>query len=241
MLAAVALFTACGREPATAPSVPCPVKFTVEPVWNGAPFNKGTVYMNADDKRVQVQTLKFYLAPVTLLGGAQQAEILRADLFDVVNGGATRILQAPAGRYTGLRFGLGLPHDLNHTDITQIDPNTPLGNNSGMYWTWATMYRFTLFEGRFDNDPQASGPLPFQFAYHTGLDTLYRTRTLPVMLEVTPSDTTEIVLQVDVARFFTNGSDTLDLSQGSSFHGEPGLLELGMRIADLERDAFRLP
>ncbi|HEX2615978.1 MAG TPA: MbnP family protein [Flavobacteriales bacterium] len=247
VLTTLCLLAACKRDPEVPEPTQPPgaalgtVKLTVVPVWNGGPFDKNVVYHNAAGQRVQVQVLKFYLAPLNLLDASGEHQLFEADLFDVVNGSQTRVVKAPISTYSVLRFGVGLPEYLNHGDITLIDPNAPLGNNSGMYWTWATMYRFALFEGRFDTLTGATGPLPYQFAYHTGMDTLYRRDVLPLALEVDSTDTARITLQVDVARFFTNGTDTLDLTEGASFHGEVSNLGLGIRIADLERDAFRLP
>lgn len=240
VLAAACITVTCKRDP-DVPSAPHGyVKLSVVPTWNGAPFDKTVIYHNANDKRVQVSLVKFYLSPFTLTG-SKAAELFDADLFDVTDGPVSRVMEAPIGHYTGTQFGLGLPYDLNHGDITTIDPNAPLGNNSGMYWSWATLYRFCLFEGHFDNDASATGLPPFNFSFHTGMDTLYRTVTLPTQLDVTKDDTTRLQVNVDVARFFTNGSDTLDLAQNAYFHGEVASVRLGIRIADLERDAFRLP
>ncbi|MFN8632968.1 MAG: metallo-mystery pair system four-Cys motif protein [Chloroflexota bacterium] len=45
----------------------------------------------------------------------------------------------PAGTYTGLRFTLGVPFDLNHQDST-IAPS-PL-NLTSLFWTWQAGYKF---------------------------------------------------------------------------------------------------
>lgn len=237
---AAATLSACHKG-SVAPEGMGAVRLIVMPVWDGGPFDKTQVYLNAAQQRVLVQLVKFYLARLELVAGGEGRELFDVDLFNITNGPETRTLDAAAGEYQGLRFGLGLPPDLNHTDPTTVPVEDPLGNNSGMYWTWATMYRFMLFEGRFDNDPQATGLLPFQFSLHTGLDTLYRTCDLPIDLEVLPNDTVDLLLEVDIARFFTNGTDTLSLAEGAQFHGEVQGLPLGIRLADLQRDAFRVP
>ena len=161
-----------------------------------------------------------------------------ADLFDVTNGPLVRILTAPAGSYQAVQMGLGLPPAINHTDIATIPPNAPTGNNSGMYWSWATMYRFMLFEGHFDSDPNATGEPPFNFSLHTGLDTCYRTREIPFDLNVAADDTARLTITVDVAHFFTDGSQLLDLSQGAMWHGEVDQLDLALKVADLQAAAL---
>lgn len=52
--------------------------------------------------------------------------------------------KAPEGTYTGLRFDIGLPADLNHQDASVAEP--PL-NVTGMFWSWQTGYRFFRTEG----------------------------------------------------------------------------------------------
>lgn len=236
-----ATFSACHKGTADGPEGDGAVRLTVVPVWNGSPFDKTQVHLNAAQQRVLVQLVKFYLARMELVASGTAQPLFDADLFNITDGPETRMLEVAAGDYEGLRFGLGLPPDLNHTDVTTVPVDDPLGNNSGMYWTWATMYRFMLFEGRFDNDPQATGLLPFQFSLHTGLDTLYRTCDLPAEVHVVAGDTTDLRLNVDIARFFTNGTDTLSLADIAQFHGEVSNLPMGILIADLQRDAFSVP
>jgi uncharacterized repeat protein (TIGR04052 family) len=61
---------------------------------------------------------------------------------------------APAGTYTGLRFSLGVPFDLNHQDST-IAPS-PL-NLTSLFWTWQAGYKF--FRVDLEPDRMAMGPM----------------------------------------------------------------------------------
>jgi hypothetical protein len=210
----------------------------VNPVWNGHPFHKTQVHLTPSGQRARVTQVKFFLADFTLISGGTEHQVFDADLFDVTNGPLTRILSAPAGDHQELRFGLGLPPELNHRDISTIPPNDPTGNNSGMYWVWGSTYRFVIFSGHFDNDPNASGEPPYNFDLHTGFDTCYRTRNVPIDLRLDADDTMRLTLDVDIAKFFSNGTDTLDLSQTALYHGEVGAIDIGIKLADLESDAF---
>lgn len=49
----------------------------------------------------------------------------------------------PAGSYTGIKFTVGVPFDLNHLDSTT--QSAPL-NNSAMFWSWQSGYKFMKFE-----------------------------------------------------------------------------------------------
>ncbi|HEY0977578.1 MAG TPA: MbnP family protein [Flavobacteriales bacterium] len=226
-------------DPPVAPGPPSPVvKVTVEPRWNGGAFDKNQVYVNAAGQPVKVQQLKMYLSRFRLMRPGGEVELFDADLFGVVDGAVSRTFTLPAGDYDEVRFGLGLPPELNHGDISQIPVNDPLGNNGGMYWSWATMYRFVVFDGRFSNDPDPTQPLPFTFSLHTGLDTLFRQLAFPISAQATAGDTTRLTVVVDIGHFFGNGEEVLDLSQGSQWHGTVEDLELGIRLADLQRDAI---
>lgn len=234
-LVVLAMLLGCAKDPVWPPQEV--LKITVRPVWNGAPFDKTIVYPNGTGQRVLVQQVKFYLSGLRLKKGNAATLLSDAELLDITNGERTRVYAVPAGEYDSLRFGLGLPPSLNHQDISDIDPASPLGNNSGMYWTWATMYRFLLFDGRFDNNVNGTGTPPYQFSIHTGRDTCYRERALHVPLTVVQHDTTRITLTVDIARFFSDGQRTIDLSQGNQSHGEPSGLPLAMTLSDLAIEA----
>ncbi|WP_223635548.1 MbnP family copper-binding protein [Corallococcus sp. EGB] len=58
---------------------------------------------------------------------------------------------APQGDYTGLRFTLGVPEDLNHGDPTTL--GAPLGDMS-LHWSWQSGFLFTRIEGRTKGLPQ---------------------------------------------------------------------------------------
>lgn len=57
---------------------------------------------------------------------------------------------APAGDYTGLRFALGVPFELNHDDHVVAPP--PL-NLTSMFWDWMGGYKFLRFDGATTGQP----------------------------------------------------------------------------------------
>jgi len=68
-----------------------------------------------------------------------------AETRDVVEGAV------PAGRYTGLRFDVGLPFEKNHRDPT-LQPS-PL-NLSRLFWSWNGGYKFMRFDIRSTGQPR---------------------------------------------------------------------------------------
>lgn len=235
----------CRRDPEVVPTDPPDaggvdagvLRITFRPLWNGEDFEKTNVYLSAANERVLIQQVKFFLSPLVFAGDTS-VTASGAMLLNVVDGPVQRVLELPSGVYDSLYFGLGLPYDLNHADVTGIDPSSDLGAGTGMYWTWATMYRFVVFEGRYDTDPAGTGTPPYQFSLHTGRDECYRDRTIAAPVALTPGDTTDLVIDVDIARFFTDGDQVLDLSQGPQSHGEAQNLTPALRLSDLAVQAI---
>lgn len=58
---------------------------------------------------------------------------------------------APRGNYTGVRFALGLPFDVNHREVT-LQPS-PL-NLSRMFWSWNAGYKFMRLDLRSTGQPK---------------------------------------------------------------------------------------
>jgi uncharacterized repeat protein (TIGR04052 family) len=102
-------------------------------------------------ERKQVEHLEFYVHSVTLLTeeGAEQALTLKSDmpwqservaLIDMTGGGRAFLTgQAPEGRYTGVRFSVGVPFDLNHSN--PLSEGAPL-DRAEMFWAWQSGYKF---------------------------------------------------------------------------------------------------
>jgi len=228
----------CGRgEP---PSVPATVRLTVAPMWAGAPFDKNIIYTNISDERIQVQLLKFYLGDLTMRSGSDSVRLFDVDLFTLTNGPITRTYQARSGDFDHVRVGLGVPAALNGSSPSMWANSDPLSITNGMYWTWATMYRFMIFEGRFDTLSTGIGTPPYQFSIHTGRNECYRTRSFPVNLSVAGGDTTDIRLELDLSHFFYSTTDTLYMATESQQHGSIGELPMSQKFSGMVMDAMSL-
>ncbi len=231
LLLAVAMLLGCTKEDPAWPPVQ-QVDVTFRPLWNGAPFDKNTVYLSAGNERIQMQQVKFYLSGL-VLQGASDAVLSTVELLDLSNGPKQRRYSVPGGTYDSLHIALGLPPDINGADITNIDPTSPLGNNSGMYWTWTTMYRFLIFDGRFDTSAVGTGTPPFQFSIHTGRDACFRERTVSSPLQVNAGTSVSLSVDVDIAHFFGDGTQLLRMSDGSQSHGAVQELPQALKLSDL--------
>ncbi|MBX9851532.1 MAG: hypothetical protein K2X86_07205 [Cytophagaceae bacterium] len=53
----------------------------------------------------------------------------------------------PVGNYTDIRFNIGVPRNINHSDPSLAPPPLDLGKG-GMFWEWNSGYIFFLAEGK---------------------------------------------------------------------------------------------
>ncbi len=208
------------------------VRLKVEATWQGQPLQAGSVHLNVTNYRTQVELLKLYLAELRLTGPGGATELADIALFDALNGGTEELFEAEAGTYSGLHLGLGVPAALNATDPVLYPVGHPLSVSNGTYWTWATGYRFVMFDGRYDTDPNGTGVPTNLFSIHSGMDPCYRVRDLAFAAPFTVDggDTTDLVLQLEVDRFFHNAVDTIDLVTDHQAHGDN--MPLAMRFSD---------
>ncbi len=208
------------------------VRVKVEAIWQGQPVQTGMLAANVSGYRTQVDVLKLYLAEMRLTGPGGASELAEITFFNALDGGTDTVLAAEAGTYSGLHLGLGVPAVLNASDPVLYPVGHPLSLGNGTYWTWATGYRFVMFDGRYDLDPNGAGTPPNLFTFETGMDPCYRVRdfSLPAPLTVQAGDTTELLVRLDVDRFFHNALDTIDLATENQTHGND--LPLAMRFTD---------
>lgn len=95
---------------------------------------------------------------------------------------------------TSFSLGLGLNEMQNASDPTSFDLSHPLSSANAMYWSWASKYRFIKADGRINYDGQL-GAGDQSLIWHTGLDTLYRTRSYE--LTVSPGDELYVTVDLD--------------------------------------------
>ena len=169
----------------------CPVSTSIEPaaaslhlpielVAGEAPLVLGQEFVTQGGGGYVPGVVSFFVSQVVLTSAA--GERVPAHLTDaagsprpydvmLVNAGDPTSLaldvRAPAGAYTALELGIGLPPACNHGDPTQAV--FPLNASTGFYWTWATGYMFIRIEGQL-----TAGAALTPFSYHVGFDDLYR-------------------------------------------------------------------
>ena len=142
-----------------------------------------------------------------------------------------------------LRLGIGVDSFYNLLDNapTSFPNDHPLGivGGAGMYWTWATGYIFTKFEGKvaLSEGEEFSEP----FAFHTGTDSLYREVIIDLSesICIAAEELHQFNVSIDLGASISSSDDELDLLNNGITHtlDNVGLAE---RYVNLLDDAWSL-
>ncbi len=218
-----------------------------EPNFDGQEVHIGDRFVNVHGCTVELSNMKFYISNLKLYrANGDIAQISDIELIDVKNHIRTLDFEIPAGDYTGVSFDLGVPQELNGTAnpdflVSVYSQSHPLSESNGMYWAWQSGYRFFIFEGRFDTIPDATYDLPRTFAFHSGLDTLFReVGFFSKTFTAATGQTKHLMFSVDIEKIFATENDTINLWHEREFHGSLSQLNLGLRYANNTAASFRL-
>lgn len=163
-------------------------------------FTCGGVYqgVGASESTLRLTDFRFYVSNVRLLTAAgdevpvqleedgvwQRDGVALLDFEDGSNGcafgnaptNATVRGAAPAGVYTGVRFDMGLPFELNHGNAeTETEPL----NVTAMFWNWNGGYKFIRVDG-------FAGPIDNAISYNLHLGSTGCGGGVPVVPPTSP-------------------------------------------------------
>lgn len=207
----------------------------------------GDRFQNPHGCTVEMSNLRFYLSNIRLhRSEGEPIDLSEIEFIDIKNHKRTLEFLIDPGAYTGLSFDLGVPEHLNGTDnpdfmVSVYSPSHALSEGNGMYWAWQTGYRFCVFEGRFDTVPNATYPLTRTFAFHSGLDTLFReVGFFPHAYNATAGHSRHMIFKIDLNKIFAGQADTVNLWYEREFHGSLSQIDLGIRYANNTAGAFQL-
>ena len=211
--------------------------------WEGQPYSLGMETEDHMNHPLRLDNLQMYISEVALRN--EQGEWEKGDQvhlldFNVQN---QRILDAfPPGMYDAIRFGMGLPSELNADIDPASYPNDhPLSvvGSAGMFWTWASGYVFVKYEGKYAL--QAGDPLIEPLSYHCGTDDSFRTVTweLEQPLEIRRQTLTTTELVFDASNVLLGEADSIDIVMDPVTHNSEGTI-LGGRLMDLMVNAWTI-
>lgn len=174
LVAAVAAVAACDDDP-TEPAAPIAVTVDFAALVGGAAFACCNTYPSVGVANTTITPVdyRFYVHDVTFIAADGSEEVVELDqdgtwqrdnvaLLDFesgtgpcVNGTSAMNTSVrgtvPDGTYTGLRFTLGVPEDLNHAD--QTTAAAPLDLTS-LFWSWNGGYKFLRIDHTSEAQPE---------------------------------------------------------------------------------------
>ena len=231
----------CNPEPEPLPDGS--VRLDMDLTWESEPYAVQQVATDHNGYPIRLDNLQLYVAPVELRNSA--GEWTTTDdvfLIDYSVHAQNMTIAVEPGTYEAVRFGLGLPPEIN----TDIDPASypndhPLSvlGSAGMFWTWASGYIFVKYEGKFATEQGTQ--LLESVSYHCGTDASYRTVTLelPTPLVVASESETQATLTFDAAKALYGSTDAIDLAVDPVTHNANGD-SLGGRMMDLLINAWNI-
>jgi hypothetical protein len=195
---------------------------TFDARWDGAPFQMQQVYVDAFGNRIRADKFMNYISLITLVAeDGTQVPIHDYLLIDFANTNQVTA-EIPAGTYTALKFGIGVPRDKNKDqDPAQYASSSPLSvaGSQGMFWVWNTGYIFAKFEGKADTTGTEGVELLTPIAIHTGDDSSYREYvSQPFSIEISGTSKT-FAVHLNVNQLFSpvNGNN-VDIAQQAITH-----------------------
>ena len=239
----VLVLTGCDRcNPEPPVYTPGTARIDLELTWGEEAYVLEQVATDHNGYPVRLDNLQLYLAPVAFRSNGEWVEGADVSLIDFSVHAQHIESTLEAGTYDAVRFGMGLPPEIN-TDIDPASyPNShPLSviGSAGMFWTWSSGYIFVKYEGKFalETGTQLLEPV----SYHCGTDASYRTVTLELSEPlVIASETTEnLTLTLDAAKALNGTNDAIDLAVDPVTHNAQGD-SLGGRMMDLLLDAWKI-
>ncbi len=209
------------------------------PVFDQADFNLESSYSNEDDIDLLFTSFKFYMNHVNLVHEDGSIQKLKdVVLMDFSKASSLTISgKLKPGNYKGLQFGLGLDPEYNKMEPSDYSTEHPLSTAQNMHWGWAMLYKFSLLEGKFDNNNDDT--INQNFAYHPGLDTLYREVDISFSSRALDEGSAHLDLTLDVQEII-DGNANLDLMTENFSHSSPDQLFIVTKIVDNFAQAFKV-
>lgn len=242
------VFVSCEDED---PEPPVDYEFSlrINPHWDNGDFSLFTDYLNVSGYNVNFEAFKFYLSDIKLIkSNGDEVVLSEIELFDVESNTLNKKFSIPENDYKGLKFGWGVPVDLNGTDDENFDPTIygeehPLNLDNNMYWAWAAGYRFLIFDGRYDTTPATTNDLPEPFSIHTGTDQVYREiENLNFPFTFDNEANLRLTINIDISRSFYNSNDTINLALPEDNQAHVTNIQLHQRLMDniIEATSFEV-
>ena len=185
--------------------------------YNESPLIRDSLrYTLSDGRGFSINRVSYLISGIalqTIHGNWLEADSV--GFFDAAKGKSSMDFPFPRGSYRAIRFKIGLPPEVNHSDPSQYPKGHPLNPENNLHWTWATGYVFIALEGRYtEQDGKIGG-----YVYHLANDGNDISITVP--LSFTHSEHSLVELSLDLKNAFQHPLPISFQEHGHSSHSRP--------------------
>ena len=199
----------------------------------GADYAFSSYYTNGDGIKLRFEVLQFYVADIRFVN-KKGKEVEAAEIALIkcgVDGSGSASVKIPAGDYTAIRFGIGVPQELNEKGPSEFtEPDHPLNSTQNTYWGMNGMYRFVMIDGKYDLT--GDGTDEGGFSYHTGFSDCYREVELAHNFSFDRKGDYDLNIGIDVTKLFYVDGSMINVTSESNFHGDYADIDLAIRLSD---------
>ena len=166
------------------------------------------------DLQIKFENLAFYMSDIALVNKdgeetpLSEIEFIALNSFDATgaeDGVTLRFLDLASENFSKLKFGIGVPDDLNAKSPDDYNVEDDLGQ-ADFYWDAWSSYIFSKTEGSADTD--GDGTFELKFFYHTGSDALFRSFELETDIDIAANETTVLNLAIDYDALLRNADNS---------------------------------
>ena len=217
--------------------------------YGNTPLILNKKYNYTENLFLQFSKFNFYISNMALLTSTctgAQVELTEVEVVDfnasnidslsALNGFTLELKNIPVGDYAGIRFGIGVPPDLNRDTPDKYSASHPLGQSSEYNTAWKS-YIFSKIEGGMDTNQD--GAYDLDIAYHTGSNENYKEVCLFGDISLINDELGEVNLNVDLKKLFITDEKTFDIVNTPNTESEEGL-QTANTIMNNFKDAFSL-
>lgn len=196
------------------------VNFKFTPKVHGEEINLGKYFLLNGPDSIMVERLDFYVESLEIKSITNKKfltdSIYLFSMTDNITNFRFKNFPIPSSVDT-LSFLLGLDDFINHADPNKYPQNHNLSSYKNMSWTWASGYRYIVFEGKIKSGNGA----PMSYSFHTGLEYKNMALLFPKK-SLAANSTNDIIVNLNIDKIFypSNGNNVLYNSGERQAHAD---------------------
>lgn len=241
LLIPVLFLFACNDDKMDEPQVgDLEINYTL--VYDNEPLVMNQTLDYPNDLKINFSRVNMFLSNF-FLDDQKVADLTFLDFSDInitetaaASGLTLRLEDIPAGMYSKLTMGIGVPQALNATEPSDYELGHPLAETSE-YWAGWDSYIFAKYEGKVDTN--RDNTLETGFTFHTGSDAVYRNVTFNESIVINAGQTTELKIVLDAKQLFLLDNEYLNLLEIQGTHNQ-GDVNVMSEISDNYSTAFTM-